>query len=138
MLYFAAIGFSQAAEAGSPRAAVFNVKDFGAKGSARLVHDAGIANGSSRLTSAKARFTSADMGQSVYIVGAGPRSAWTPLEADLSRWAGRKIKLKLMADVGPHDNSSGDWACWSRLRLESLVPELQTTLRDRPVRFTDD
>ena len=57
--------------------------------------------------------------------------AWTPLEADLSRWAGRKIKLKLIADVGPHDNSSGDWACWSELRVESREPELQTTLHDR-------
>jgi hypothetical protein len=53
---------------------------------------------------------------------------WTPLEADLSRWAGQKITLQLIADVGPRDNSSGDWACWTALRLESLHPELHSTV----------
>ena len=56
---------------------------------------------------------------------------WTPLEADLSPWAGQKITLELIADVGPRDNSSGDWACWTGLRLESLRPELQSTVEER-------
>ncbi len=56
--------------------------------------------------------------------------AWTPLEADLSAWAGQKIELKLMADVGAADDSSGDWACWADLRIESAVPVLTTTLHE--------
>jgi hypothetical protein len=56
--------------------------------------------------------------------------AWTPLEADLSRWAGHAIRLKLISDVGPADNSSGDWACWANLRIESREPVLKTTLHD--------
>jgi hypothetical protein len=52
------------------------------------------------------------------------RHAWHPIEANLGRWAGQTIKLKLISDVGPKDNSSGDWACWSGMRFES--PERQT------------
>ena len=54
---------------------------------------------------------------------------WTGLEADLSRWAGRTIQLKLVADVGPADNSHGDWAAWSHLRLESQEPVLQMSVQ---------
>jgi hypothetical protein len=57
--------------------------------------------------------------------------AWTPLEADLTRWAGRTIRLKLISDVGPADNSSGDWACWANIRIENREPALKTTLHDR-------
>lgn len=59
--------------------------------------------------------------------------AWTPLEADLSPWAGQRVRLKFISDVGPKDNSSGDWACWAEMRLESLHPTLTTTLHDQPV-----
>jgi hypothetical protein len=59
--------------------------------------------------------------------------AWTPLEADLSRWSGRQIRLKLICDVGPADNSSGDWGCWANLRIESLAPVLVTTIHNQPV-----
>jgi hypothetical protein len=48
--------------------------------------------------------------------------AWTTLEADLSPWAGRRIRLKLIADVGPADNSAGDWARWADIRVESAQP----------------
>ncbi len=54
--------------------------------------------------------------------------AWRPIEADLSRWAGQKVALKLIADVGTKDNSSGDWACWAEMRIESLQPVLHRTL----------
>jgi hypothetical protein len=57
--------------------------------------------------------------------------SWTPLEADLSRWAGQRITIQLIADVGPRNNSSGDWACWSGVRLESVGPELQTTVVEK-------
>jgi len=60
-------------------------------------------------------------------------NAWTPLEADLSAWAGKRVRIKLIADVGPADNSAGDWACWAGVRIESLRPMLNTTLHDRAV-----
>jgi hypothetical protein len=61
--------------------------------------------------------------------------AWTPIEADLSRWAGQMIRLKLLSDVGPANNSSGDWACWANLRVESREPVLKTTLHDHAVQL---
>ncbi len=59
--------------------------------------------------------------------------AWTPLQADLSRWKGQHIRIKLIADVGAADDSTGDWACWSNMRVESLERELVTTLWDHEV-----
>ncbi len=61
------------------------------------------------------------------------RHAWTPLCADLGRWAGQRVRLKLIADVGPGDNPSGDWACWSDLHIESARPTLVTTIHEKPV-----
>ncbi|MCU0871958.1 MAG: hypothetical protein MUE50_06395 [Pirellulaceae bacterium] len=65
--------------------------------------------------------------------------AWTPLEADLSRWAGQSVRVKLIADVGPQDNSAGDWACWSGMRIESAGPVVTASLHEQPVtlRFVD-
>jgi len=53
--------------------------------------------------------------------------AWTPLEADLSRWAGKQVRIKLVSDVGPADNSACDWACWADMRVESAEPVLVFT-----------
>lgn len=61
--------------------------------------------------------------------------AWTPLEADLSAFAGKRVRIKLITDVGPRDNSSGDWACWTAMRIESLRPGLNVTLHERPVKI---
>jgi hypothetical protein len=55
--------------------------------------------------------------------------AWTPLTVDLRRWAGQSFRLKLVSDVGPADNSSGDWSCWANMRLESQEPVMQVTVR---------
>ena len=56
---------------------------------------------------------------------------WKPIEADLSRWRGREIVMKLVSDVGPEDDSSADWACWGDLRLESRDPQLVHSLDTR-------
>jgi hypothetical protein len=61
--------------------------------------------------------------------------AWTPLEADLARYAGERIQIKLITDVGPADNSSGDWACWADLVVESAGPALVSTVETEPVRL---
>ncbi|MBQ9129059.1 MAG: hypothetical protein IJY15_15040, partial [Thermoguttaceae bacterium] len=44
---------------------------------------------------------------------------WKPLEADLSAFAGKKVSLLVVADVGKADDSSGDWGVASQPRLES-------------------
>ena len=54
--------------------------------------------------------------------------AWHAIEADLSKWAGQNVRLKLIADAGPRNNSSGDWACWAEQRVESLQPVLRRQL----------
>jgi hypothetical protein len=61
--------------------------------------------------------------------------AWTEFDADLSRWAGQQVQVKLVADVGPQDNSSGDWACWTAMRLESAVPVLTASIHEEPVQL---
>jgi hypothetical protein len=61
---------------------------------------------------------------------------WTPLEADLSKWAGQTIRLKLVTDAGPKDNTSGDWGCWADLRIEDQHPTLVTSIHSHPVTLT--
>jgi hypothetical protein len=58
--------------------------------------------------------------------------AWIPIEADLSAWADRDVRIQIVADVGPRDNSSGDWAGWADLRIESREPQPRRLLVDRP------
>lgn len=57
--------------------------------------------------------------------------AWHTIEADLSQWAGRKVRLKLIADVGVRNDSTGDWACWADSRIESARPLLRRHLEPR-------
>ena len=58
------------------------------------------------------------------------KHAWTPLNADLSQWAGQTIRIKIITDVGPADDSVGDWACWSVPVIESRDSVLALTLYD--------
>ncbi len=59
------------------------------------------------------------------------RHAWGEMTADLSKWAGERVRIKLIADVGEKDNSSGDWACWADLRIESAGPVVNITVQDK-------
>lgn len=52
-----------------------NLKDFGAKGNALTLSDANITSGSAILTSSSAVFTTADIGKSITIIGAGSSGA---------------------------------------------------------------
>lgn len=57
---------------------------------------------------------------------------WLPVEADLSRWAGETVRIKLIADVGEADDSVGDWGAWADLRIETRAPTWVRTLDPAP------
>ncbi len=42
---------------------------------------------------------------------------WSHHKVDLSSFDGKAVTLKLIADVGPADNSYSDWACWGQPRV---------------------
>ncbi|MBN1422046.1 MAG: hypothetical protein JXP34_24955 [Planctomycetes bacterium] len=54
------------------------------------------------------------------------RPGWTPIARDLSKWAGKRVLLRLQADVGPADNSNSDWAAWGApaIRLREAVTRI--------------
>lgn len=51
---------------------------------------------------------------------------WFPLEADLGRFVGEKVTLSFIADA--HKDSTGDWACWADIRLETTRSHLERSL----------
>jgi hypothetical protein len=51
--------------------------------------------------------------------------AWHALEGTLTPWAGQRISLLLITDVGEKDNSSGDWGVWGDLCLEPPEPSYE-------------
>ncbi|MBR4518930.1 MAG: hypothetical protein IKO65_08020 [Victivallales bacterium] len=57
------------------------------------------------------------------------RNEWVPIEADLSQWAGKKIRLRLIMPVGSKLNTAGDWGCWGDLKITRKEPRLKTTLK---------
>ncbi len=48
----------------------------------------------------------------------GVQGKWRELVADLTKFSGQKVWLRLIADVGPNDNSTADWASWGMPRVE--------------------
>jgi hypothetical protein len=64
--------------------------------------------------------------------------AWVPIEADLAPWAGKTVRLKLVSDVGPADNSGGDWACWGEMRIETQGRVLTRALDENPEPYRRD
>ncbi len=57
-----------------------------------------------------------------------PDHQWLPIEGDLSPWAGQTIRPKLIVDPGTDDNTTGDWACATDIRIETLEPMLVRVL----------
>lgn len=47
----------------------------------------------------------------------GLQKEWRELSGDLTPWSGQKIRLILVADVGPADNSAADWAMWGEPKV---------------------
>lgn len=60
---------------------------------------------------------------------------WHDLEADLSPWRGKKIKLRLICDVGPNNNSVADQSQWANLRIESLNKVFSRRLSEDPITY---
>lgn len=54
--------------------------------------------------------------------------AWGPIEAVLTLWARRVIRLKRITDVGREDHSGGDRGAWAGMRVERLKPEFTRAL----------
>ena len=44
---------------------------------------------------------------------------WRPIRADLRPWAKETVRLVLIADCGPKNNTCGDWAVWGDCRLSA-------------------
>jgi hypothetical protein len=60
---------------------------------------------------------------------------WTPFEAELTPYAGEQIILMVIVD--PRENTSGDWACYADLRLESANSFLRRTITGVQVHTED-
>jgi hypothetical protein len=61
--------------------------------------------------------------------GVGVQGSWRELEADLSPFAGQTVRLRLIADVGPNDDSTADWASWGepKVMLATAVDQLMVS-----------
>ncbi len=55
------------------------------------------------------------------------RPGWTAVTADLAPFAGKTVYLRLLADVGPENNSNSDWACWGEPKI--VGAKKRTTIR---------
>ena len=58
----------------------------------------------------------------------GMQHAWRPVRADLSGFAGQRVKLRLIADPGPADNSQADWGCWAEPVVSLVTPVVETVV----------
>ncbi len=100
--------------------------------------EVGIRNGGDKSDGVLYRVFVQEDGQQEKLAGEinWAERRWTPLVCNLSPWRGKTVRFRLVADVGPNDNSSADWAAWSEIRLVSTEPILQTTLHETPVELT--
>lgn len=56
----------------------------------------------------------------------GIQGEWRELRADLAAFAGKRVTLKLIADVGSADNSTADWASWGNVLIRRAAPAIVT------------
>jgi hypothetical protein len=64
----------------------------------------------------------------------GVQGEWREIRADLSPFAGQTVRLRLIADVGPNNDSTADWASWGEpaIRLTSPVKALEVHREEPP------
>ena len=65
-----------------------------------------------------------------------PVQPWTPGEADLAKWAGQHVMLRLTVDCGPQDNTTADQANWASLQLVSPGTKPRETNPLSPLEIT--
>jgi hypothetical protein len=56
----------------------------------------------------------------------GYQGGWRPITGDLSLFAGQRVQLRLIADVGPSGNPQGDWGAWGGPLVQLAVRKLLT------------
>ncbi|EDY18531.1 hypothetical protein CfE428DRAFT_3916 [Chthoniobacter flavus Ellin428] len=88
-----------------PQRPTINVKDFGAKGDCHHVVDGAMRKGAATLTSASAHFTKADIGQSIYVVGAAVQKF-----PDLGEVSGAALSSHIAAVTDAHTVTLADSA----------------------------
>ena len=49
---------------------------------------------------------------------------WIPFTADLSKWRGKKVVLRLVSDAGLAGNTQGDHAAWAELLIRNKEKRL--------------
>ncbi len=55
--------------------------------------------------------------------------AWKPVSVDLAPYAGQRIRLNLIADCGPQDDTTADHALWGEPRIVLQKPHLHAEVR---------
>jgi hypothetical protein len=53
---------------------------------------------------------------------------WKEFQADLSPFAGKKIRIMLKGDVGPNNNSTADWGSWGEPEIRLSKPFVETII----------
>lgn len=60
----------------------------------------------------------------------GEQKRWKEVSADLYSLAGKEVQFKFIADVGPNDDSTADWACWGEPVIRSKSERFFILLRE--------
>lgn len=60
----------------------------------------------------------------------GVQKGWRDVRADLSAYAGHRVHVLLIADVGPNDNATADWGCWGEPRIRLSTPRVTTEITE--------
>lgn len=63
------------------------------------------------------------LGEVAFARHSNKQKGWDDCSADLSRFAGREVRIQLEADPGPKGNSGWDSSFWSRLLLTAGSPK---------------
>lgn len=53
---------------------------------------------------------------------------WKEVSADLSAFSGKSVRLKLLTDCGPKDDTTADWAAWGEPRVASREATVRVVL----------
>jgi hypothetical protein len=105
------------------------------KGEARLEFAIGFLTGSTTQDGCVFKVAVLDQGAATEVFSEqyATRETWAWRSADLSAFAGKTVTLKLIADVGPNDNSYSDWAAWGAPRVVMAQPAtLVEVFAERP------